>query len=377
MDRAPALEPLEPRLLLNADLGEDSLLSFPTPIDSSAVVVDPDRQEDGAPEAATPLVSFEAMDAQVAETPAQSQSAGLYRLSGALGSYAESESSDPAKSPVTHTQAFAGVDVQPSTAPAAPAFPILGAPTSYDLRTYGYVPPVEDQGAIGSCWAFATYGSLESSVLVGGGTANDLSENHLKNYHGFDWGPTAGGNFYLSSAYLGRWDGPVREADDPYHDSDDRPSPGGPPQYYVREMLELDTDSELKDTLMTSGAVATIMYWTNSSYNAAAHTYYYSGAADPNHAVTVVGWDDNKAVPGAPGAGAWLIQNSWSTDWGRRGTSGCPTMILGEATMASPSWMPCPRAPIKRSIITTFLAASGAGSSHTGSMRLRPPPTRT
>jgi uncharacterized delta-60 repeat protein len=403
-DRAPALEQLEPRLLLNGDLsGSGSSLLFPAPIDNAALVVDLDQQDHPVQEAATPLVSFNATDSETvadgsgqieeavalasdsgvtsqpvevdsgsagllvgtsllgaeswsqvqvqppgSETLGQSDSAGrtatgqpgdtpvsesvpieargppaadVYRHTTAVGNYAGPESSDPTKSPVTHTQAFGGVDVQPSTAtaPAAPGVPVLGQPASYDLRTYGHVTPVKNQGNIGSCWAFGTYGSLESSILVDGGPATDLSENHLKNYHGFDWGPTAGGNYYMSEAYLSRWDGPVSEADDPYHDSDDRPSPGGPPQYYVREVLEFNSDSELKDGLMTYGAIGTVMYMNTTYYNATAHTYYYSGTANANHGVTIVGWDDNKAVPGAPGAGAWLIKNSWGTAWGDGG----------------------------------------------------------
>ncbi len=57
--RAPALEPLEPRLLLNADLsGSGSLLSFPAPSDGSALIVDLDRQDGVVPEAPTPAVDF-------------------------------------------------------------------------------------------------------------------------------------------------------------------------------------------------------------------------------------------------------------------------------------------------------------------------------
>ena len=96
--------------------------------------------------------------------------------------------------------------------------PREGLPLSYDLRSLGYVTSVKDQGACGSCWAFATYGSLESVLLKSGGENRDFSENHLKNYHGFDWGPCDGGNADISTAYLARWGGPVNESDDPYHD---------------------------------------------------------------------------------------------------------------------------------------------------------------
>ena len=89
-------------------------------------------------------------------------------------------------------------------------------PSKYDLRTLGKVTPVRDQGTSGSCWAFSTYGSLESSILVSTGQSLDLSENNLKNTAGFDWGPNSGGNDMMSTAYLTRWSGPVSESADPY-----------------------------------------------------------------------------------------------------------------------------------------------------------------
>jgi len=192
-------------------------------------------------------------------------------------------------------------------------------PASYDLRSSGYVTSVKDQGYCGSCWTFATYGSLESWLLKNEGETWDFSENHLKNYHGFDWGPCDGGNPDISTAYLAQWQGPVDESDDPYHDWDDRPSPGGPAQKYLKNALWFFSYTDIKNAIMNYGALDADMYWNPVYYNSFNYTYYYNGGSSPNHEITIVGWDDNKPVSGAPGNGAWLIKNSWGTSWGDSG----------------------------------------------------------
>jgi C1A family cysteine protease len=58
-------------------------------------------------------------------------------------------------------------------------------PATYDLRTLNKVSPVENQGDCGSCWTFATFGSLESYLLPG--LTTTYSENNLKNFADFDY----------------------------------------------------------------------------------------------------------------------------------------------------------------------------------------------
>jgi C1A family cysteine protease len=228
-----------------------------------------------------------------------------------LGITGDKSSFEPAFNPDTHHELFSIAPLQASS--VLPPLMPLELPETFDLRDGGYVTSVKDQGGCGSCWAFGTYGALESSILMDGGPVRDLSENHLKNYHSFDLEPCDGGKSSISEAYLSRWSGPVDEADDPYHDWDDRPSPGGLPQYYVREMHRYDTDEEIKNALMQVGALYVSMYWDSAYYNDSDYTYYYNGSSLSNHCVTLVGWDDNKATA-ASTDGAWLCKNSWGTD---------------------------------------------------------------
>ena len=200
-------------------------------------------------------------------------------------------------------------------------------PTSYDLRTKNKLTAVRNQGGANSCWAFATYGSLESNLKTA--ETNDFSENNLKNRSGFDWAPDGGGNEYMSIAYLSRWEGPVSEKDDPYND-DSTTSPKESAQKHVQEALMFGADNnytDLKQALMKNGAVFTAMYYQDDYYDSKNATYYYPGSEAANHAVVIVGWDDNfdknkfsnasSSVP--PINGAFIVRNSWGSDWGDKG----------------------------------------------------------
>lgn len=202
-------------------------------------------------------------------------------------------------------------------------------PASYSLRALGQVTPVRNQYDCGSCWTFAACGALEGWLVRSGGGLWDFSENHIKNTHGFDAGHCSGGNVDMAIAYLARGSGPLNEADDPYNPlSVTGPLPGAARQFFMTgsRYFALGTGgdrSAIQTALMTHGALYVRMVWNDNAYNAATNTYYYtgdgSGPGDGGHAVTLVGWDNAKAVPGAPGPGAWLIKNSWGSGWGDGG----------------------------------------------------------
>ncbi len=203
-------------------------------------------------------------------------------------------------------------------------------PSVYDLRSLGNkLTPVRNQATCGSCWAFAAFGSLESSMMPN--SPADFSEQNLIDNSGFYWGPCEGGNIFMASAYLTRWSGPFYELDDPYIYTQKFDGATLSPRNHVQNIQfypprSMTTDNAiLKNAILTSGAIYTEMNWVDSGYSATYSSFYNAGAMDPygNHAVCIVGWDDNfpisKFNTPPPINGAFIVRNSWGTGWGDYG----------------------------------------------------------
>ncbi|MDY7008249.1 MAG: C1 family peptidase, partial [Cyanobacteriota bacterium] len=57
--------------------------------------------------------------------------------------------------------------------------------------------------------------------------------------------------------------------------------------------------------------VVSAVYMTDVFHAYKGGVYNENAYGTPNHAVTIIGWDDRKR--------AWLVKNSWGTDWGEDG----------------------------------------------------------
>jgi C1A family cysteine protease len=71
---------------------------------------------------------------------------------------------------------------------------------------------------------------------------------------------------------------------------------------------------------MNEGAIGTCICY-DGAFISPSFTHYQppSSSLDPNHAVTIIGWNDSLVTQAPEGPGAWLTKNSWGAAWGNSG----------------------------------------------------------
>jgi len=178
----------------------------------------------------------------------------------------------------------------------------------------GYYTSIKNQGACGSCWAFAAIGLLESMILKNDGVEVDLSEQYMLSCNPWGWG--CNGGYWPNDMLVDP--GAAMESCFPYVASD-VPCVSCPTPYQIQSWSFVTQDGEVPDTTLIKQAIYTYGAVSAGVYVSSAFQWYTSGVFDnckrnprwTNHAIVLCGWDDVK--------GAWLLKNSWGTGWGEDG----------------------------------------------------------
>ena len=267
---------------------------------------------------------------------------------GTIGGYVEEE--EEFEAPVSETV----IEDELQTAPQD---------SYYNGFEEGYLPVVRDQGSEGACWSFASIGALETDLIRSGydGRNVDLSELQLAYFssHSFDDPKDChdddvvsysgsnylsnGGNSTIAYRYLANKVGTVKEDYVPYR----KGSTYVPDEKYAISqdyaqakgvyVISIDDRTGIKSAIREHGGVAASFYastgtgtYTRNGVSnpyevrySAIHNSFYGTCPTTNHAVMLVGWDDNFSKENfyegcKPSSdGAWLVRNSWGlNDYG-------------------------------------------------------------
>ena len=225
-------------------------------------------------------------------------------------------------------------------------------PAAFDMRKVYGVTTVKNQGSYGTCWVHAAVESAQSSLLASNPDI-DLSELHTAyyNYYGDDQLKASGsdidsifaegGTSRMVANLWSQWIGPVNESKLPYanveffDNASDTENMRYQQDHHLRNAYNFDYDGTrsnfnevnalIKDFVYNGQAVS-ISYMSDKSSNwnnSYSTSYSWRAPRFANHAVTVVGWDDDfptwKFKKAPERKGAWLCKNSWGTKDGENG----------------------------------------------------------
>ena len=213
---------------------------------------------------------------------------------------------------------------------------------------------IRNQMQTSLCWSFATIGSLETNLALQdklhGNEVKvyDFSERHMAysvlrdsflngeiNEYGFSKKADEGGSFIHSQAYLTNGLGAINEEDMPFENNNDNIDISEIQNKEVQTTVldttvfsapttedeRLETIEKMKQYISNYGGLYAGIYGAsvlNDNYNNVTGAIFCDDTEIiPNHAVTIIGWDDDYSVSNFNEAkrpnnnGAWIAKNSW------------------------------------------------------------------
>lgn len=182
----------------------------------------------------------------------------------------------------------------------------------FNWADHNGVTPVRDQGACGSCWAFATHGAYEGSYAILNQTFIDTSEQDTLDCSELG---SCGGGWWAFQYLIDK--GSAKEEDYEYMAEQGACATGVDRPFkavswgYVDSTVDIPSVDALKQALCDYGPLAVAVAVTPAFQAYTGGVFNENSNETINHGVTLVGWDDAKQ--------AWRIKNSWGTGWGESG----------------------------------------------------------
>lgn len=192
-------------------------------------------------------------------------------------------------------------------------------PSAYDSRDLDIILPAGDQGSTGCCWAYTACDVAQALFYKEGSQSGEFSAaiyaNSAPNI-GFDTNHKKGGNEDMATALNCLLMTPVYNYVAPDLVYNDMTCPSYTKtdiHNYILNTNVLPEDDKIaiKKAIMEYGSVYSSMRYNHENFNPTTKFYVYKGLEDSNHAISIIGWDDNK--------NAWLVKNTWGADWANDG----------------------------------------------------------
>ena len=240
---------------------------------------------------------------------------------------------------------------------------MLGARANSQYNLRDIIPEntvIKNQGSTYSCWTFAGLSSLETNLALanykkGLNTSKvyDFSERHMEystsrtfasgviNEKGYNRRVGSGGNWYFAQSYLTNGIGAISEEDMPFKNSESQINISEIQNktvisqvYDTIEFADYNSQTDdakeeimnqIKEHIQNYGSVFASVHGNSASqsgfscYNNKTGAKYCNNSTSHkiDHAVSIIGWDDNYDLNNFENNsrpsqnGAWIIRNSW------------------------------------------------------------------
>jgi len=193
---------------------------------------------------------------------------------------------------------------------------ITSTESVFDWRELEAVTSVKHQGNCGSCWDFAAITAVESAYIIAGNAAPDFSEQAVLSCN--EYGHSCAGGVSQDAYSFLSIEGIVDESCMPYQADDTVPCTMDECEIiaYLQGYQPVPNNVDAIKNSLVLGPVSTYFHVFDDffGYSGGCYEHEYNNQS-LNHAVTIVGWDDDMCN----GEGAWIVKNSWNTTWGDEG----------------------------------------------------------